>query len=125
MRDANRSDGFEPRPGHFPILAAQCLNLGIPLGGGSERMPAAFFRISRCSVSRRTSRRKRCTSACSASLLSGRALPLIQLKYADPEFACCLLGRLPTVEPLADRKLLERVVILPRCDHGIFPLRYG
>ena len=63
----------ERRPQHFDrIIAAHLLDPGIPLGGGSERMPAAFFKMSRCSVSRRFSRRNRSTSNCNASLLSGK-----------------------------------------------------
>src|SRR5471032_1685080 len=54
------------------ILAAHRLDPGIPLGGGSERMPAAFFKMSRCSVSRRFSCRNRSTSNWRASLLSGK-----------------------------------------------------
>jgi len=54
------------------VLAAHGLYPGIPLGGGSERMPAAFFRISRCLLSRSFSCRSRSTCNCNASLPSGK-----------------------------------------------------
>ena len=49
------------------IFIAHSLNPDMPLGDGSERMPAAFFRISRCSVIRVSSRCKRSTSTCNCS----------------------------------------------------------
>src|ERR1051325_7309186 len=41
------------------------------LGGGSEKMPRVFFRISRCSRKRRFSRRKAATSAQASSSGAG------------------------------------------------------
>src|SRR5665213_1758654 len=53
------------------IRVAHRFDPGIPLGDGSERMPAAFFKMSLCSVIRTSSSCRRTTSAWSASLLSG------------------------------------------------------
>src|SRR6266581_4454150 len=53
------------------VFAAHGLDPGIPLGDGSERMPAAFFRISRCSVTRVSSRCKRSTLSCNSSFEVG------------------------------------------------------
>src|ERR1019366_8473795 len=64
----HREDLTQPLHG---VLVAHRFDPGIPLGDGSESMPAAFFKMSLCSVIRASSSCKRSTSAWRASLLSG------------------------------------------------------
>lgn len=98
-------------------IVAHCLNPGIPLGDGSERMPAAFFRMSRCSVIRDSSRRRRSFSATRSSLLTGQLVcplpPFIEVKHANPQFLGCLFGGPSAALPKAHRFLLERLVVAP------------